>query len=75
MQNWTCICDQHCDCFKNDNIKMKNCDFVFMFKHSFWVLIRTVSLDLTGTHNLCFRTNIRKIVYSPAKPSFATYTR
>ena len=31
MQNWTCICDQHCDCFKNDNIKMKNCDFVFMF--------------------------------------------
>ena len=31
MQNWTCICDQHCDCSQNDNIKMKNCDFVFMF--------------------------------------------
>ena len=39
------------------------------------MLIRTVLLDLTGTHNLCFRTDTRKIVYSPAKPSFATYTR
>ena len=44
----------------------------FYSKHRLWVLFRTASAEavLTGTHNLCFWSEIRKIMYTPINPNF-----
>ena len=57
---------------KTENFQMKNCD---IFHISAQNIDCRYSLEphravLTSTYNLCFRAEIRKIMYTPANPSF-----
>ena len=47
---------------KNDNFQLKNCDmFLYLFIYFiFYFLLKTY--NIVGTHNLCFRVEIRKIM-------------
>ena len=57
----------------NFNLKVKTF-FVFLRKTKVVPVIGTnimiIAEVLTSTHNLCFRGNIRKMIYTPHKPLF-----
>ena len=64
------------DGYKNDNVRMKICDILLIFAQNIdcGYTLEPPQLEpheavLTGTHDLCFRANIRKNVYS-CKPKF-----
>ena len=52
---------------KTGNFQIKNSDIFHISAQN-----RKGEAVLTSTHNLCFLTEIRKIMYTPVNPSFTT---